>query len=87
MDYNQITSFLDKFKKLIYQKEETKEAIIETIKQEVSYAPEKDTIKTKNGCIYIQGSPTLRGEILMHKEQILKKLTILLPESHFFDIK
>lgn len=87
MDYNQITSFLDKFKKLIYQKEETKEAIIETIKQEVSYALEKDNIKTKNGCIYIQGSPILRGEILMHKEQILKKLAILLLESRFFDIK
>ncbi len=87
LDYNHITNFLDKFKKLIYQKEAIKEIIIETISGEVHRRIEKDSVKIKNGIIYISGSPVLRSEIMVHKNNILNKLKIVSPGNIFLDIK
>ncbi|MFA5827728.1 MAG: hypothetical protein WC839_04550 [Candidatus Paceibacterota bacterium] len=87
MDYNHITSFLNKFKKIIFQKEEIKGIVVKTITEEISHQIENNSVKIKNGCIYIQGSPILRNEILIHKKQILEKLKDLLPNNNFSDIK
>lgn len=87
MDYNHITNFLEKFKKLIFQKEEIKEIIIKTISSEIPFVLNKESVKIKGGYIYIEGSPILRGEILMHKKQILEKLKTTIPNSNFLDIK
>ena len=87
MDYNQITIFLDKFKKLIYQKEEIKKNVIEVITKEISYPIKDDSVKIKNGFIYVKGSPVLRTEIMIHKKQILAKLKDILPSNNFLDIK
>jgi len=87
MDYNHITSFLDKFKKIIFQKEELKNIIVRTIGDEISHPIESRTVKIKNGSICVEGSPMLRSEIMMHKKQILDKLENLLPQNHFSDIK
>lgn len=87
MDYNHITKFLEKFKKIIFQKEETREIIIKTISLEISHPIEGNNIKIKNGCIYIQGSPIIRNEILMRKNNILLKLKELIPGSNFVDIR
>jgi len=87
MDYNHITSFLDKFKKLIFQKEEIKNIVVKTIVEEISHQVENDSVKIKSGCIYVEGSPMLRSEILIHKKQILEKLKTLLPDNNFLDIK
>ena len=87
MDYNHITSFLDKFKKLIFQKEELKNIVVKTIGDEIHHPIESRTVKVKNGCIYVEGSPMLRSEIMIHKRQILDKLENLLPQNNFSDIK
>lgn len=87
MDYNHIKNFLDKFKKIIYLKEETKEIVVKTISEEISHIIENESVKIKGGVVYIQGSPILRSEILIHKKQILVKLEKLLPNSHVLDIK
>ena len=87
MDYNHIKNFLDKFRKIIYLKEETKEIVVKTISEEISHIIENESVKIKGGVVYIQGSPILRSEILIHKKQILVKLEKLLPNSHFLDIK
>jgi hypothetical protein len=87
MDYNSIGGFLEKFKKLIFQKEETKSIIIRIISEEISHNIESGQIKIKDGFIFIQGSPILRGEIIMHKNQILTKLKNLIPGQNFLDIK
>jgi hypothetical protein len=87
MDYNQITSFLDKFKKLIFQKEELKEIVVKTISEEISHNIDGKYIKIKDACIIIQASPILRSEILIHKKNILTKLESILPENHFLDIR
>jgi hypothetical protein len=87
MDYNHITSFLDKFKKIISQKEETKEVVVKTISEEISHPVEKNTIKIKDGCIYVKGSPILCSEIFVHKKQILTKLKDVLPGNVFSNIR
>ncbi|MFA6514729.1 MAG: hypothetical protein WCT42_00485 [Candidatus Paceibacterota bacterium] len=87
MDYNHITKFLDKFKKILFQKEEIKEIVLKIISLEISHEIKKESLKIKNGCIFIQGSPVLRGEILIHKKQILVKLKTALPENTFIDIR
>jgi len=87
MDYNHITIFLEKFKKLIFQKEETKEIVVRTISFEIKHEVEKDSVKIKNGYIFVQGSPIIRSEIMMHKNQILSSLKSLLPGINFLDIK
>ena len=87
MDYSHITSFLDKFKKLIYQKEETKNIVIKTIRDEIHHQIQNGLVKIKNGYIYVECSPILRSEILIHKKQILIKLKNILPDNNFIDIK
>lgn len=87
MDYNHITSFLDKFKKLVFQKEETKEIVVKTISEEVCHIIEKQAVKIKDGYIYVESSPILHSEILIHKKQILEKLKNILPNNNFLDIR
>lgn len=87
MDYNHITNFLEKFKKLIFQKEELKSIVVETISKEISHPIESNSVKIKDGCIYTHSSPILYSEILIHKKQILEKLKNILPENNFSDIK
>jgi hypothetical protein len=87
MDYSHITNFLDKFKKLIFQKEELKSIVVATISKEISHPIEDCAVKIKDGCIYMNGSPVLCSEIFMHKKQILDKLKIILPNNNFSDIK
>lgn len=87
MDYNHITLFLEKFKKLVFQKEETKEIVIKTISYEISHEIEKESITIKNGFIFVKGSPILRNEIMIHKNQILLKLKSILPGNNFIDIR
>ena len=87
MDYNQITTFLDKFKKIFFQKEELKKIVIKTITEEISYKIENNLIKIKNNYIYLDTSPIIRNEILIHKKQILLKLKKNLPNNIFSDIR
>lgn len=87
MDYNHILKFLDKFKKIIYQKEEIKNIILEIISKEISYNIKKESLKIKNGYLQIDDSPIVRGEVLMHKKQILFKIKEILPNNNFLDIK
>ena len=87
MDYNHITNFLDKFKKLIFQKEEAKEIVLKIISDEIHHTLEKESLRIKGAYIYIESSPIFRSEILMHKKQILEKLKVILPSNNFLDIK
>jgi len=87
MDYNKISNFLDKFRKIILQKEFVRESIVSIISNELSFNLKKDSVKIKNGIIYIEGSPILRNEIVMHKKNILLNIKKILPESNFLDIR
>lgn len=86
-DFNHINNFLDKFKKILFQKEEIKNIVTKIISEEISFPLEKDKIKIKKGIIFIEGSPVLRNEIMLQKKQILIKIKTLLPDIVFLDIK
>ena len=87
MDYNKIGSFLEKFKKIIYQKEEVKNIVIEKVSTIIRHPIKKEALRIKNSCIYIEGSNILKSEILIHKKEILTSLKITLPKHNFSDIK
>lgn len=87
MDYNHIKNFLEKFKKIIHQKEEIRDIIVETIQNETHFLIDKNLIKIKNGIILINTSPIFRSEILIHKKQILLKLKDKFSNNNFLDIK
>lgn len=87
MDYNHITDFLGKFKKILFQKEEIYKLLSEVISSQVSFLIKTNEIKIKNTIIYIDGSPTLKNEILMHKKTILSKIKEVAPNYNFTDIK
>ena len=87
MDYNPIGNFLDKFKNILFQKEEFKSIVVKTIQDEVSKDIKSESVKMKNGFLYVSCSPILKSEIMIHKKQILEKLRILLPSNNFLDIK
>jgi hypothetical protein len=87
MDYNHITIFLDKFKKLIYQKEETKEIVIKVIGDEIHHPIDNKAVKIRDGYIYIKSSPIVCNEVFIHKNQILTKLKDLLPNNNFLNIR
>lgn len=87
MDYNKISSFLDKFKKLISQKEEIKKTILGVISEVIPCNISEKSLKIKNTSIYIEGSPLFKNEILIHKKQILNNLKKFLPNNNFLDIK
>jgi len=87
MDYNSISSFLEKFKKIIFQKEEIKETVVKIISETILHQIKKESVKIKGTSIYVEGSPILRSEIMIHKKQILVKIKNLLPYNNFLDIK
>lgn len=87
MDYNNISSFFDKFKKIIYQKQETKKIIKEVVSKNISFNLEEGFFVYKNGIIFLNCSPVIRNEIIMRKEKILKELREQLVSCNILDIK
>lgn len=87
MDFNHINIFLDKFKKILFQKEVSLSLIADTITKHIGYSIDTKNIKTKGNIIYVQSSPMLRSEILIHKETILSDLNNSITGSCFRDIR
>ncbi len=86
MDYNPIKNFLNKFKEVLTQNDEKRMIIKKVITKHISYPITNEMIKIKGLAIKINGSPALHNEILIHKHNILKDLSNLLPQPHFIDI-
>jgi hypothetical protein len=87
MDYNQIKDYLDKFKKLLFSKEELYQIISNVIEKNISIKINKKFIQIKPPFIYIKASPLVRGEILIKKEKILKDIALFSPDSNLKDIR
>jgi len=87
MDYNHITGFLEKFRKILFEKEGINTVIVETITKHIKYPIETNMIKINGTVIHIKASPMLRSEILMHKEAILSDLSNMVTNRNFSDIK
>ena len=87
MDYNHITSFLDKFKKILFEGQDNQKIAAEIIEKHILSPIDYKYIKIKNTIIYIEGSPILRSEVLIHKQGILNDLAVLLPNHKFTDLR
>ena len=87
MDYNHITSFLDKFKKIISLSQRHNSVIAEMITKHISFQIKEEMIKIKGSIITLEGSPMLKSEVLMHKSRILSDISSLIPERKFTDIR
>lgn len=87
MEYNHITSFLEKFKKLLLQKEASQKTIAEIIEKHISYPVSTSTIKVRGTIVYLEGSPLLRSEILTHKQGIIADLEMTMSERRITDIR
>jgi hypothetical protein len=86
MDYNPITTFLDKFKKILFKGEENNSIIASVIEKHISSPVEVGMIVVKGTYIHIKGSPMLHSEVLLHKRGILKDISDMIPERKFTDI-
>lgn len=87
MDYNHIKNYLDKFKNLLFSKEENYRIISKVIENNISVKIDDKFIQIKPPFIYIKASPLIRNEILMRKEKILKEIREFSTQSNFKDIK
>jgi len=87
MDYNSISGFLDKFKKLLGQSEAVYRVISEIVSKHIKFPIEEKIIKIKGSIIFIKGSPALKNEILIHKQKILADLKELISGRNFTDIR
>ena len=87
MDYNHVTLFLEKFKKILFHKEASLSIIVEIITKHISSPISADLVQIRGTTIHIKGSPMLRNEILIHKDGILSDINNLLPQSRFNEIR
>ena len=60
----------------LIDKEQYKENIVKILFSETGLSIKTDEIKTKEGVLYINTSPTLKTAILLKKSKILTKLTL-----------
>jgi parvulin-like peptidyl-prolyl isomerase len=87
MDYNHIKEYLNKFKEILFFKEENYRIISGIIERNTSIKIDNKFIQIKPPFIYIKASPLFRNEILIKKEKILKEILEVSPNSNFTDIK
>ena len=86
MDYSKINIFLEKFKSTLFKKEDLYQDIIDSVFKEIGVVLSIDDIKIKGTDIKIKTSPTIKNEILIHKESILKNLSQKQPTNNFTTI-
>jgi len=87
MDYNHIKNYLEKFKTLLFSKEENLKIISSVIKKNTQIEIEPKLIKTTGNIIQIKSSPLVKNEILMKKEKILADLSSVLENPKYKDIR
>ncbi len=87
MDYNKITKYLDKFKKIVFEKENIYKVVSQIILKHTNILIKINLIKIKNTTIYIQCSPIQKSEILIHKNEIILDFKKLIPNYSIINIK
>lgn len=87
MDYNHIKNYLEKFKELLFSKEEIYQIVSSVIENNLHIKIETKNIKIKPPFLYIKASPLVRNEIMINKEKILKDILLISPQSNLKDLK
>ncbi|HBD24721.1 MAG: hypothetical protein A2566_03280 [Candidatus Zambryskibacteria bacterium RIFOXYD1_FULL_40_13] len=76
-----IKEYLEKFSKGLRSEETDKEKIIETIDRLTQIKITKNQIETKNYVLFIKTTPLVSNKIFIHKEEILKGLSLSLSQK------
>ena len=87
MEYNHIKNYLEKFKEILFSKEEKYKIISDIIKKNTSIEIETKFIKIYGDTIQIKTSPIIKNEILINKDKILKDLFQIAPNYNIKNIK
>lgn len=87
MDYNHIEQFLDKFKKLLSKSEAVTGIIASVIEKKTKASVTPQMIKIQGTTIVVQGSPMLRSEVILHTQEIITELAVIIPDRHFTAIR
>ena len=83
-----ISSFLEKFTKILNTSTLVRGFLIDIIKKEINYDIDVKNIKVQNGIVYLNERPIIKNEIFMKKNKILSELNQLIPrEKHVLDIR
>lgn len=87
MDYNHIKNYLEKFRTILFSKEENLRIISKIIEKNTLVIIEVKNISIRGAVIYIKASPLVRNEIMINKSNILKDIAFIIKEVNFLDIK
>ena len=87
MDYNHIKNYLEKFKNILFTKDEIYQVVLSVIENNISFKIERKFIQLKTPILYVKSSPMVRNEIMMKKDKILSDINKILPDSNIKDIK
>lgn len=82
-----IKEFFNKFLRLAPPEKFIKDAVIQAILKEVGEKIEPKNIKIQNTSIFLSASPTLKSEVFMQKEEILRDLKESLGTKAPLDIR
>ncbi len=86
MEYKEIGSFLDKFKKLLSSGKQEKEIIIRAIHNITGGEIKESDIRISGKTLYIKANPQLKNEIFIKKDKILKEISSSI-KNHICDIR
>jgi len=81
-----ISSFLERFKGLLFSASETRRILAEEILKLTGVSIPPESIDIKETKAHIKTSPLIRGEILMNKEKILQAVKEKTSKEYIKDI-
>jgi hypothetical protein len=87
MDYNRITDFLGKFKKILSDTDDVYSSIVAVVRSATGVELQKNNIKISGTSIHIKGSPMQKSQILIYKDKIIADIAKILPDKKFLDIR
>lgn len=87
MDIRHIASFLKRFKNITPPERDLKKALKTTLQEELQIEVLGSSIEIRNKIIYVHISPTVKSEIFLHKDKILKTFHKKLSNNSITDIR
>lgn len=87
MDFNNLGSFLEKFRNLSISNDAIKKEIIDTIFKKTKTIISPNHITIKNNTLFLDITPSAKASIFIHKESILKELKEKLNKKAPLDIR
>lgn len=76
--FNNITTYLTKFKNITPPNRFIKEKCIAAVKEELGVKLSSNEIDVRSGVVYIKANQIIKSEILLNKNEILRKLNLQL---------